>query len=410
MKQADEVGNEVGDPLAPWTLEDSGFAAIDTLFRSPAFAPHTGTTCQAEDQAEREQLFIAAMAESYAYHQANSLEYRGHVALDTNAPQQLASMADVEQIPWMFVQNFKEAELTSVPADEVEIVLTSSGTSGSQTKTFLDHTSLNRLQVAGYEVYKGLDIVKNAASACNYLMFTYDIAEMPNLGTAWTDVYIAQMVKANEMVFLIRKKTPDAPMEFDLELAIETYQRFAASGLPLRILGFPAFMYHTFMAAQQRGIASLSPEAARDSWVLTGGGWKNHKGEVIGKRDFAQFIQTSTGVPVSQVRDLFGMAEHGIGYVDCEHGRLHVPLYAHAVTRDPMTLKIQPPGTCGILQLFTPLLKSSPALSLLTTDEVILHAEPCACGRSGMGLEYVGRLGLTQYEGCAIRALEYLKT
>jgi hypothetical protein len=404
------TGNATAGQAAPFVLEDSGSPAIDALFRAPAFGSRLDEGGDMASDKPSEQRFVAAMAESYAHHLAGSREYRSHVEMASNAPSKIADMNDVERIPWMFVQSFKEAELSSVPWEDIEIVLTSSGTGGVQTKTLLDHTSLNRLQAAGYEVYRGMGIVEPGASPCNYLLFTYDIDDAPRLGTAWTTDYLSRMVPAAGRVFLIRKKTPTSEMEFDLDLALMKYREFVESGLPLRILGFPAFIYHTFLEVKRRGWSALSSKAAAQSWVLTGGGWKNHKGEYIGKRDFAKFIGDATHVPVGHVRDLFGMAEHGIGYTDCEFGRLHVPSYAHAVTRDPMTLEVQPPGIAGILQLFTPLLKSSPALSLLTTDEVILHSEACRCGRSGLGLEYIGRLGLSQYDGCAIRSLEYLKS
>jgi phenylacetate-coenzyme A ligase PaaK-like adenylate-forming protein len=119
--------------------------------------------------------------------------------------------------------------------------------------------------------------------------------------------------------------------------------------------------------------------------VLTGGGWKNHKGEIIGRQEFARFIERISGIPARNVRDLFGLSEHGVGYVDCEAGRLHVPVYAHAVTRDVYTLELQPPGRLGMLQLFSPILRTVPTLSLLTTDQVVLDDRPCACGRPGMG-------------------------
>ncbi len=385
-----------------WKTVDSGFPAIDRLFRTPAF-----------ERDGWEPRFVAAMKEAYDYHLAQSKEFRGHVALARNPPAKLNTLADVEQIPWIFVQSFKEAELISVPREEIVLTLTSSGTAGSRTQTFIDKTSLNRLRTAAYEVYRGLGIIRknNVMDApCNYLMFTYDIERAPNLGTAWTDVEIANMTASNERVFLIRSNTPEGELSFDLEFAIATYERFVKTGLPLRILGFPAFIYQTFAEINRRQLAKLPAVAAENSWVLTGGGWKNHQGQIIPKRQFSSYIETTTGIPSCNVRDLFGMAEHGVGYVDCEKGRLHVPVYAHAVTRDPMTLKIQPPGIPGMLQLFTPLLKSYPSLSLLTTDEVILDDSPCACGRPGMGLEHTGRLGLKHYEGCAIRALEYLRS
>jgi phenylacetate-coenzyme A ligase PaaK-like adenylate-forming protein len=385
------------NPLHQWELSDSGFPAIDRLFRISAY-----------DRNHWEAHFISAMAEAYAYHLEHSKEFRGHVELDENAPRVISTMADVERIPWIFVQNFKEAELLSVAKSEISITLTSSGTSGTKTQNHFDAITLNRLRVAGYEVLRALKMVGQTNTPCNYLMFTYDINQAPNLGTAWSDQLISEMSPAAEKVYLIRQSDPANEFEFDLELAIASYERFLKTGLPLRILGFPAFIYHTILEAERRGISRLPLGLVDSSWVITGGGWKNHHGATISKEQFAQFVEDKVGIPCANVRDLFGMTEHGIAYVDCEEGHLHVPVYAHAVTRDPATLSIQAAGVPGILQLFTPLPRSYPSLSLLTSDEVILRDTPCRCGRSGLWLEYSERLGLTQYNGCAIRALEYL--
>jgi len=391
----------------PFVLKSSDSPAIDALFSSPAYSRSDIESKKAEERLSN-QLFVDAMAESYSYHLAHCKEYCMLANADKNMPAVIESLSDVERIPWVFVQSFKERELLSIHRQEVQIALTSSGTSGVLTKTFLDSTSLNRLQVAGYQVCRDMGVVGPEAPVSNYMMFTYDIEDAPQLGTAWTTNYLSEMVPASSRKFLIRQRASRDGMEFDIEDALSIYLNFVESGLPLRILGFPAFIYHTFFEATQRRLPTLSNAAAEKSWVLTGGGWKSHKGESIGKRAFAKLVGAATHIPINQVRDLFGMAEHGIGYADCEYGNLHVPRYAHAVTRDPMTLEIQGYDSPGILQLFTPLLKSSPALSLLTTDEVILRSESCLCGRSGVRLEYLGRLGLKKHDGCAIRSLDYL--
>ena len=392
-----------------WDIHQSGFAAIDHLLSLPAFMPR--------DRAW-ELMFVAAMREAFELHYERSPEFRGHADLVVGAEgrpgyrvEDIRTLDDVENIPWIHVQNFKEADLLSVTPNEVVRTFTSSGTGGAKTKLFVDAVTLNRLEATAYSVYRDLGVLPRAGesereTACHYLLFTYDIAHAPDLGTAWTDVTIADMLPGGEREFLLRHR--DGEFRFDLEHALSAYGRFVESGRPLRLLGFPAFMYHTFLEARKRGLPPLSVAAARQSWVLTGGGWKNHRGEAISKAEFAGFIHQATGIPVTQVRDMFGMSEHGVGYVDCEHGRLHVPAYAHAITRDPKTLRKLPAGAPGMLQLFTPLLKSYPSLSLLTTDEVRLDETPCPCGRSGAGLEVVGRLGLQHHQSCALRALEYL--
>jgi len=378
-----------------WDLRPSGFFAIDRLFALPAF-----------EFSQWEENFVEAMREAFKWHYENNPIFRGHAELSRFGAQDIQSLEDVERIPWIFVQNFKETRFLSLPLEDIVLTLTSSGTRGLKTQLFLDDTSLNRLRVAAHGVYEALGILKKP-DQCHYQLYTYDIEQAPNLGTAWTDVLIAEMAPGGEMVFLIRKKSSQGDFEFDLEFALETYLQFAESGRPVRFLGFPAFMHHAFLEIKKRGFPKL--KAPNKSWILTGGGWKTHQGKIVSKREFAECAFETTGVPIENTRDLFGMAEHGVGYVDCEKGRLHIPAYAHARSRDPFTLKLLPYGKPGLLQLFSPLQKGYPSISLLTTDEAVIHDAPCECGRPGRTLEYVGRMGLTQHEGCALKALEYLK-
>jgi phenylacetate-coenzyme A ligase PaaK-like adenylate-forming protein len=377
-------------------LRPSGFKAIDQLLATEAF-----------DYSRYEDLFLSAMREAFSFHYEDSEAFRGVAKLSNFKLEDLRRFSDIERIPWMFVQNFKERELLSVPRTEVVKIFTSSGTGGLKTQLFLDAISYNRIQVAAYAVYKAAGAVDQKASACNYLLFSYDYEKAKNLGTAWTDAMIEKMVPAKNSVSLICER--EGAFQFDLELAVSSYEKFVESGLPLRLLGFPAFIYQTLLEVQKRGLPGLSMEQAQASWVLTGGGWKNHSGEIIGKKKFAEFTNAVSGIPEQNVRDLFGMSEHGVGYIDCEYGRLHIPVYAHALTRDPFTLERLPDGEPGMLQLFSPILKSYPSISLLTTDEVVIEKDRCRCGRPGRGFQYRGRLGTKPMESCAIRALEYLK-
>jgi hypothetical protein len=379
-----------------WALLPSSFPSVDALFRSPAFDHHAW-----------EARFVAAMREAFAHHVAQSPVYRRYAEDACFKAEDIRTLADVERMPWIFVQSFKEATLLSIPRDEVVVTLTSSGTQGTKTEQHLDAISQRRIEVAAYEVYRGLGIAPDGAEPCNYLMFMYDPAEAPSLGTSWTNALFTRMVPSAETVYLLRKGG-NGEFTFDLELAIETYERFARSGRPLRILGFPAFIYRTLLEAETRRSPSISASGAGASWILTGGGWKNHLGQTIGKRDFARFAASAVGIPDANVRDVFGMSEHGVGYADCEAGNLHVPVYAHAVARDPRTLRVLPPGQVGLLHLYSPILRNAPSLSLLTTDAAFLDDSPCSCGRAGKRLTPVGRMGLKHYEGCAIRALEYL--
>ncbi|MCC6278888.1 MAG: hypothetical protein IT289_13325 [Oligoflexia bacterium] len=350
-------------------------------------------------------VFPLAMDEAFEFHFKNNPVFKKLCKNFRSRP--IRTYRDVEDLPWVFVQNLKLFNLHTIKDSEVCITLTSSGTQGTKTENRMDKITLNRVEVGAYNVYRDLGIVDGNSKPSNYLMFTYDIDEAPYLGTTWTDELIAQMTPQGQKAFLI-KKGNRADFEFRLDEAVEHYAAMAKSHLPIRFLGFPAFMFALFKEIERRKLPPIL--AHQDSWILTGGGWKNHEDEDIGKTAFAEYAHRVTGIRPSQVRDLFGMSEHGVGYVDCEMGRLHIPIYAHAITRDPYTLKALPDGKPGCLQLFTPLLRSIPSLSLLTTDEAVVESQSCECGRPGPGLRYIGRMGLKKHEGCAIKALSYLRS
>jgi phenylacetate-coenzyme A ligase PaaK-like adenylate-forming protein len=133
-----------------------------------------------------------------------------------------------------------------------------------------------------------------------------------------------------------------------------------------------------------------------------------HKDQEVTKDVFKKRVEQMLGMPGENIRDLFGMVEHGIPYVDCEHGRLHVPIYARVRAVDPETLEDLGVGKAGLLQLMTPYLSSYPSISLLTTDRAIIE-QNCPCGRSGKTFRILGRAGLAKHKGCAITALDLLK-
>ena len=133
-----------------------------------------------------------------------------------------------------------------------------------------------------------------------------------------------------------------------------------------------------------------------------------HQDQEVTKDAFKDRIERVLGIPRQNLRDLFGMVEHGIPYVDCEAGRLHVPIYARAMVVDPESLQPVKDGEEGLLYLMTPYLSSYPSISLLTTDKAVIETD-CPCGRPGKTFRVVGRAGLAKHKGCAITALDLLK-
>jgi phenylacetate-coenzyme A ligase PaaK-like adenylate-forming protein len=313
-------------------------------------------------------------------------------------PDQLKTEDDLKNVPGTMVHLYKEHELCSVPKENLVLTLTSSGTGGQKSQQFLDQRSLDNVKKLALKIHQSLGMASD--EKYNYLCFTYDPAVANDLGTAFTDELLTSFTGKAEVYYAIQWN--DEKKEFILNEAgvVETLKRFASSSIPTRILGFPALLFEVIEKN------NLQMDLGPKSWLQTGGGWKGKADKEIPKENFRQFIETRLGIRKSQQRDLFGMVEHGIPYVDCEKGHLHIPNYARVFVRSPRDLTLLKKGERGLLHFLCSYNTSYPAPSLLTTDYG--HVETCACGKGDI-LILEGRAGVNKHKGCALKALELVE-
>ncbi|MEY4630681.1 MAG: hypothetical protein RIQ81_801, partial [Pseudomonadota bacterium] len=100
-------------------------------------------------------------------------------------PRQIKSEADLDKVPAIMVNLFKEQELMTGPREDVVLTLTSSGTGGQKSQIFLNQESLKRVKRLAWQIHAALGMTSD--DEVNYLCFTYDPAVATNLGTAFTD-------------------------------------------------------------------------------------------------------------------------------------------------------------------------------------------------------------------------------
>jgi len=314
-------------------------------------------------------------------------------------PDSLQSEVDLENVPGTMVHLFKEHELCSVPKKDLVLTLTSSGTGGQKSQQFLDQVSLDNVKKLALSIHHSLGMASERKY--NYLCFTYDPKVANDLGTAFTDELLTNFTGKNEVYYAIQWNDELQDFVLNEEGVIETLKRFEASDIPTRILGFPALLFEVIEKH------NLSLDLGSESWLQTGGGWKGKADKEIPKHEFRDFIFKRLGIPQENQRDLFGMVEHGIPYVDCPKGNLHIPNYARVFVRSPLDLSILPKGEKGLLHFLCSYNFSYPAPSLLTTDYGSLGT--CDCGISGDTLILQGRAGVSKHKGCALKALELLE-
>ncbi|MBI3298260.1 MAG: acyl-protein synthetase [Elusimicrobia bacterium] len=367
-------------------------SAIDALFAAEPFPRSRGGRFVAalRDCARLQARRFPALARLYAR--------------EGFSPAALRSEGAVERLPFLHVAVFKEHDFRPRPPFRPALSLTSSGTGGQRSRIVLDEGSLRRVRLSARKVYAALGMVAEGRPA-NYLCMTYDPRQAKDLGTAFTDELLTSFTAKAEVHYAIRRPS-GGEFRFDLDAALAALGRMSRSGLPLRVLGFPAHVLFTMRAWRERGLPPL--RLGPESWVLSGGGWKGHAGDAIPKVEFYAEVSSWLGIPRANIRDLYGLVEHGIPYVECRLGRMHVPDYARVIVRDPWTLKSLPHGRKGLLQLVTPYLTSYPSFSVLASDWGLTRPL-CRCGTPGRTLELLGRAGTAPAKGCAVTAAELLR-
>ncbi|MEG1615951.1 MAG: hypothetical protein RR202_05470 [Bacteroidales bacterium] len=360
-------------------------------------------TCKdAFDYSSTGSLFIEAIREMFDYQCKNSSIFKGICDQYEFTRDDIHTEADILKIPAIFVTAFKERKLLSVPEEEIVKTFTSSGTAGSKSQINWDNTSMERQAFMRSSIIESYGLAEYDQEV-NNLIFSYEPAVSGTRGAAHAHNSYARFAKEKETFYTIGADKYGEP-EFKLEEGIAALERFAASGLPLRITGFPAFGYMTLKELHKRGIRFVFPE---NSVLFSGGGWKNYTGKTISNSEYMDLVNDVLGIRPDRIRDVYGMVEHGVPYVTCEHGHFHIPIYSRVCAVSPHTMEILPDGETGLLKLITPYIRSTPALSVLSTDLGAVESN-CPCGREGKYIVLKGRAGVKKYAGCGISAAQLL--
>lgn len=357
---------------------------------------------KAFDYSGTQSLFLDSIREMFQFQCEKSSIFKGICEQYGFTLEDIKDEDSILRIPAIFVTAFKERKLLNLPESEIVKTFTSSGTTGSKSQINWDITSMERQGFMRTSIVESYGLA-DYDQLVNNLIFSYAPDVSGTRGAAHAHSSYAQFAKENETFFAISKDKYGEP-EFRLEDGIKALERFAESGLPLRITGFPAFGYMTLTELDKRGIHFSFPV---DSVLFSGGGWKNYTGKTISYPEYVELVNRVLGIGADRIRDVYGMVEHGVPYVTCEHGHFHIPIYSRVCAVSPHTMEILPDGETGLLKLITPYIRSTPALSILSTDLGYVESN-CPCGREGKYLVLKGRGGVKKYAGCGISAAQLL--
>ncbi|MFC0842477.1 acyl-protein synthase [Streptomyces noboritoensis] len=352
-----------------------------------------------------DELFAAAVNEVTAWHAERSPFYgrvwQDHLRRGATA---LRTADDAANLPLIHANFFKSHEVTSIPPEDVAAHLTSSGTSGQKSQMFFDQWSIGSVMRMAAFVLDHYGFV-TPDQPNNYLLYSYEPTDRLQLGTAFTDNFLCDLAPVNRRAYALRAVGDEHV--FDAFGCVDTLLRYAEEDLPVRLLGFPSFLWFTLERMRAMGVPPLTLRA--DSFVYLGGGWKGHTGRQISKRELYDRVEEQLGIPHHRVRDSYGAVEHGVTYAECARHNLHAPVWSRLFARDVRTLRALPYGEQGYLHCVAPFMTSVPVHSVLMGDLVSLHpGEECGCGLATPWFEIHGRAGTSTNRSCAVAAAELL--
>jgi phenylacetate-coenzyme A ligase PaaK-like adenylate-forming protein len=359
-----------------------------------------------EESKETDQLFLQAMREIIAWHYDRCEFYKNLLDRKHFSPDLLKGMDDLEKIPFIHANFFKTHSVRSVDEKDIEITLTSSGTMGQKSQMFFDHWSIasgRRIVDFVYDHFGWF----NPDTETNYLVSNYEPEEGSTRGTTNTSKFLTKYAPARHINYVLRL-TGDGTHEFDLFGCIEMLKKYEDEQIPVRLIGFPSFIY--FILERMKKLEVPDLKLNPESLVFFAGGWKGYADKQLSKPELYGRLRKQLGIPDKRCRDGFGSVEHSVPYVECENHHMHIPVWSRAFTRDVRTLEVLEYGKPGYLCFITPYITSVPAVSVMMGDLAVMHgAEECGCGIESPWFEIAGRAGISKNKSCAVSAAELLK-
>lgn len=356
------------------------------------------------DQAGSEKLFVEAMRESIQHHSNNCAFYRKLLKAKGFRAEEIKTIEDCEKIPPITAEFFKHHEVLSVDRSQIEIHATSSGTQGQKSQIFLDKESVRLGTKMAIKAIKYHDFISLIPT--NYLILGYEPKEGNDMGNVKVALGMTRFAPAKEKVFALRPLGDR--YEIDYFGIIEALKRFNRQRLPVRILGFPSYLYMLLDMMKASGEKPLKLNSR--SLVLTGGGWKKFDDMAVNKQELYAMAEQYLGIPSKNCRDFYSAVEHSIAYPECEKHHMHVPIWSRVIIRDIKTLEPMGFNKPGFLSFVSPLVSSVPISSIIMGDIAVLKdGKNCGCGITTPYFEILGRAGRTKTRSCATAASEYIK-
>ncbi|MBN2153511.1 MAG: acyl-protein synthetase [Candidatus Lokiarchaeota archaeon] len=342
-------------------------------------------------QAEKEGALLPVLAQQVKENAAFSPQLEKFYTTLGKEPSAYASIADIPPIP---VSMFKKFALKTCPDDQVSRVLNSSATtSGIPSRIYINKETALRQS-------KGLvAILKDFIGGARRPVLAID-TEGVNKGDADT---LSARGAAIRGISNFGKKLVYVMDEKDGELFLnrERLENFMAEfkGQEILVSGFTYIIWTRFLKQVQDAGLKLDFPAMK---LVHSGGWKKLSAQAVTKDKFSKALASAFNTKQENIIDFYGMVEQlGVIFLDCEAGHKHAPDFAEVIIRDPYTMKEQPHGKPGLIEIASIIPSSYPGQAIITEDVgETVGVDDCPCGRKGKYFVFRSRVERAETRGC----------
>lgn len=337
--------------------------------------------------AEQLELRERFVREAFAHHLAGCADYAAYGA--RLVPKLDPWKTPLEDLPVLPTAVFKGHEVISVAPDEVMKWCLSSGTRGPQSRVGRDRMSLERLLGS---VRVGLSLIES---------WLEDDLEVVHLGPDRQeagDIWFMYVMSLIELIYPTQHYVRQGVLDAEAAIA-RVCELLEQRSRHIAIVGAPFQIVELADELERRRVRLDAKDAIT---VFSAGGWKRLSGSQISRASFDEKVIQRFGLlQGSQVRDAFNQVELNTVFIECSAHRKHVPPWVYIATRNADDLRVQPPGTRGVLSYLDASATSYPAF-LVTDDLGVVEQGECPCGRTGVTMRVERRLTRLAERGCAL--------
>lgn len=337
-----------------------------------------------ESQIRKEPNLVSGLSELTEYHYRHCTEY---ARILDGAWDGRRAFERLKDVPYLPVSVFKTQNLLSIAAENVRVVLTSSGTTGQGVSRIHLDTDASVLQQRALANCLMRALGKHRLPML--IIDTKSVFSDPRLMSARGAGVLGIMRYGRNHAFALRE---------DLSPDFETVRTFLREldGQPFFMFGFTFMVWTAFYEQFQAEGLDLS-----NGTLIHSGGWKKMAARAIDNDTFRSAFKQSFGL--TRIFNFYGMVEQiGTIFLEGPGGLLYAPNFADVIIRDPQTWQPAAPGEPGVVQVLSLLPHSYPGHSLLTEDlgmiERIDHGQE---DWPQHGVRILGRVPKAELRGCS---------